>query len=320
MKFFRAHTAALVTLTGLFLFMANALVVRPQSKPGAEKSLTLVKLKVLVLDNQNRLVADLHQEDFQVFEGDAQQSVSFFSKEDAPVSYGLLIDSSGSLKSQFTGVLRAGRTIIEANQPADETFILRFISSDKIFVEQDFTADKEALRVKLNGIETEGGQTAIIDAVYLAVKHLRKSRQGNATRRRALVLITDGEDRSSFMKKEELVQLLRREDMQIFIIGMVNELDKESGLIRKSPREKATGLLEEMARESGGHVFFARSLSDLEAIATEIARALHTQYVIGYSPLDQPGKVKDSARKARVKLVNAPGRAKLKAIVHPARP
>jgi hypothetical protein len=108
--------------------------------------------------------------------------------------------------------------------------------------------------------------------------------------------------------------------VQIFVIGLVNELDKESGLIRKSPREKATGLLEEMAKETGGHVFFVRSLSDLEAIATEIARALHTQYVIGYSPLAQPGKAKDSARKARVKLVDTPHRGKLKMIVRPARP
>jgi VWFA-related protein len=135
-----------------------------------------------------------------------------------------------------------------------------------------------------------------------------------------LVLITDGEDRSSFTKKEELFKLLRKEDVQIFVIGLVNELDKESGLIRKSPREKAVGLLEEMAKETGGHLFFARSLSDLEPIATEIARALHTQYVIGYSLTNPPGKDKISGLKARVKLSGAPGRGKLKAIVRPISP
>lgn len=304
-------------MTCLFLLTASVLIVRPQSQPPNEPQQPLVKLNVLVLDNKNHPVLDLRQDDFQVFEGDAPQTVSFFSKEDAPVSYGLLIDSSGSLKSQFTGVLRAGRTIVEANKPDDETFLLRFISSDKIYMEQEFSADKEALRVKLNGFGVEGGQTAIIDAVYLAAEYLKKSKQGNSSRRHALILITDGEDRSSYMKKEELIKLLRSSNVQIFVIGLVNELDKESGLIRKSPREKAVALLEEMAKETGGHAFFARSSSDLETIATDIARALHTQYVIGYNPIVKAGKDKDSARKARVKLLDAPGRGKLKAIVRP---
>lgn len=307
-------------LLSLLLLMASALVVRPQGQPPQTGQQSPVKLDVLVLDGKNRLVTDLRQEDFQIFEGDVPQTISSFSKEEAPVSYGLLIDGSGSLRTQLNSVLSAGRTMIEANKATDETFILRFIGTNQVYMEQEFTADKDMLRVKLNGLKAEGGQTAIIDAVYLGVEHLRKSRQGESTRRHALVLITDGEDRASRMKQEELVKLLRSSGVRIFVIGLVDELDKEAGLVRKSPREKAVALLEEMAKETGGHAFLARTASDLETIANEIARALHTQYVIGYSPATQPAKGKDSARKVRVKLIEAPGRGKLKAIVRPVVP
>jgi Ca-activated chloride channel family protein len=310
------YSSLLIAIFSLLSFTipARAQEASPPLKVDARNQ-TTVRLNLLVLDGKNNSVTDLRQDDFQVFEGDAPQTISFFSKEDMPVSYGLLIDSSGSLRTQFMGVLRAGRTIITGNQPNDETFLVSFVSSDRLTLMQDFTADKDALRVQLNGIKVEGGQTAIIDAVYTAVEHLSKSKQDAGPRRRALILITDGEDRSSAFSKEELVKLLHKSDVQIFVIGMVNELDKDSGLIRKSPREKAVKLLEEMAKESGGYVFFARSSSDLEAIATKITRALHTQYVIGYTPTGTASK--DSYRKVRVKLVDAPGRDKLKVIARP---
>jgi Ca-activated chloride channel homolog len=315
MKFFRGR-AALISATCLLLGLS--MLSQSQSQQQSTTTTTqqpAVKLSVLVLDSKNNSVADLRQEDFQVFEGEAVQTISFFSKEDAPVSYGLLIDSSGSLKKQFTGVLRAGRTIIDANRPGDETFLVSFISTDKLTLMQDFTTDKEALRVKLNGLQTEGGQTAIIDAVYAGVEHLSKSKQGARFRRHALVLITDGEDRMSHYTQEKLFKLLRSSDAQIFVIGLVNELDKDAGFIRKSPREKAVKLLEDIAKETGGRVFFSRSSSDMEAIAAEIARALHTQYVIGYTP--PAGADKDSYRKVSIRLVDAPGRDKLKVIARP---
>jgi Ca-activated chloride channel family protein len=321
MKVFRVGNAALSIITSLLLLFAGSLVVRPQGKPPlAAGQQPTIKLNLLVLDDKERLVGDLRQEDFQVFEGDVQQTISYFLKEEAPVSYGLLIDGSSSLRKQLEGALRAGRTIIESNKPIDETFLVRFISSDKIYMEQDFTPNKETLRVSLNGLIVEGGQTAIIDAVYTATEHLKKSRQGNVSRRRVLILITDGEDRGSQYTQEELVKLLRKSDVQIFAIGMIKELNDEGGMIRRSPREKAVALLEVMAKETGGHVFFARSASDVDALATEIVRAIRTQYIIGYSPIVQPGKEKSFARRARVRLIEAPGRKNLKAIVRPVRP
>jgi Ca-activated chloride channel family protein len=103
-------------------------------------------------------------------------------------------------------------------------------------------------------------------------------------RRRALIVITDGEDRNSFYKQEQLFSRLREEDVQIFVIGFVNELDKETGFIRKSPKEKATMLINKLATETGGRAFFPESLSELPQIANEIVRDLRTQYVLSYNP------------------------------------
>ena len=166
---------------------------------------------------------------------------------------------------------------------------MRFISSDKIETVQDFTANKDLLVDGLDSFYVEGGQTAIIDAVYLSAEHVSDYRKGDGgdRRRRALIVITDGEDRNSFYKQEQLFARLREEDVQIFVIGFVNELDKEAGLIRKSPREKAVNLIKKLASETGGRAFFPESVADLPQIANEIVRDLRTQYVIAYNPTNK---------------------------------
>src|SRR6185295_16906030 len=135
----------------------------------------------------------------------------------------------------------------------------------------------------------EGGQTAIIDAVYLSAEHVSEYRKGDDSdrRRRALIVITVGEDRNSFYKQEQLFARLREDDVQIFVIGFINELDKETGFIRKSPRDKAVTLLNKLASETGGRAFFPESLSELPQIANEIVRDLRTQYVLAYNPTNK---------------------------------
>lgn len=249
----------------------------------------LVQLHVRVIDRNNRPINDVPQSAFHVFEDGVPQAIETFSREEVPISYGLAVDTSGSLRSQLQSVIDAGKTIINANRPGDETFLVRFISSDKIETVQDFTASKELLNDGLDSFYVEGGQTAIIDAVYLSAEHVSEYKKGDESdrRRRALIVITDGEDRNSFYKQEQLFSKLREEDVQIFVIGFVNELDKEAGLIRKSPREKAVGLINKLATETGGRAFFPESIADLPAIANEIIRDLRTQYVIAYNPTNK---------------------------------
>ena len=249
----------------------------------------LVQLHVRVIDRNNKPINNVAQSEFHIFEDGVPQTIETFTREEVPISYGLAVDTSGSLRSQLQSVVDAGKTIINSNKRGDETFLVRFISSDKIETVQDFTDNKEQLMDGLDSFYVEGGQTAIIDAVYLSAEHVSEYRKGDESdrRRRALIVITDGEDRNSFYKQEQLFARLREEDVQIFVIGFVNELDKEAGLIRKSPRDKAVNLINRLASETGGRAFFPESISQLPEIANEIIRDLRTQYVISYNPTNK---------------------------------
>ncbi|MCA1573715.1 MAG: VWA domain-containing protein [Acidobacteria bacterium] len=270
----------------------------------------LVTLNVRVIDRNNRPIDNVKENDFHVFEDGVEQPVAFFTREEVPVSYGLTIDNSGSLRSQLQSVIDAGKSIINSNRPGDETFLVRFISSDKIETLQDFTSNMELLLDGLDNMYIEGGQTAVIDAVYLSAERVAEYKKGdeNDRRRRALIVVTDGEDRVSFYRQEQLFGRLREADVQIYVIGFVNELEKDGGFIRKSSRDKAVNLLNKLASETGGRAFFPQSISELPKIANEIVRDLRTQYVLAYNPTN---KARDgSYRTIRVAVADAAGRDK----------
>ncbi|OLE54998.1 MAG: hypothetical protein AUG51_04990 [Acidobacteria bacterium 13_1_20CM_3_53_8] len=268
----------------------------------------LVTLNVRVVDRNNRPINDARQNQFHVFENGVEQPIEFFSTEEVPITYGLVVDNSGSMRSQIDTVIEAAKTIINSNRPGDETFIERFVDREKIEVVRDFTANRQDLMDGLDDMIIEGGQTAVIDAVYLGADHVanyKKSNDQDDRRRRALILVTDGEDRESFYNQDRLFQALREEDVQIFVIGFVNELDREGGLIRKSPRDRSVALINRLASETGGRAFFPNSLSDLPDIARQITHDLRTQYVVSYNPTN---KLRDgSFRPIRVAVDDAQG-------------
>jgi Ca-activated chloride channel family protein len=249
----------------------------------------LVTLNIRVIDRNNRPIDNVKESDFHVFEDGVEQPVAFFTTEEVPVSYGLAVDNSGSLRSQLQSVIDAGKTIINSNKRGDETFLVRFISSDKIETLQDFTSNMELLSDAIDNMYIEGGQTAVIDAVFLSAERVAEYKKGddNDRRRRALIVVTDGEDRVSFYKQEQLFARLREADVQIYVIGFVNELEKDGGFIRKSSRDKAVNLLNKLASETGGRAFFPQSISELPRIANEIVRDLRTQYVLSYNPTNK---------------------------------
>jgi Ca-activated chloride channel family protein len=270
----------------------------------------LVTLNVRVIDRNNRPINNIRKDEFRVFEDGVPQPIFSFTQEEVPVIYGLAIDTSGSVRPIFDRILDASRIVLNSNKRGDETFIERFISSDKIEVVQDFTASKDALLDGLDTLYIEGGQTAVIDGVYVAARHVAdyKKGTGDDRRRRALIVITDGEDRNSYYTEAQLFQTLREEDVQIYVIGFVNELEADKGLIRKSPREKAMNLLNRIASETGGRVFYPQSISELPQVANEIVRDLRTQYVISYDPTN---KAHDGTyRSIKVQVADDPGRDK----------
>ncbi|HEX8720767.1 MAG TPA: VWA domain-containing protein [Pyrinomonadaceae bacterium] len=273
---------------------------------------SLVNLHVRVVDRNNRPINNVADTDFKVFENGAPQQIQFVTREEVPITYGLVVDNSGSLRSQIGQVIEAAKTIVSSNKPGDETFVVRFISSEDIKIMQDFTADKAALGDALDDMFIEGGQTAVIDAVYLAAEHASERRKGDPVedkRRRAVILVTDGEDRNSFYKQEQLFEALKEEDVQIYVIGFVNELERERGFISKSKRQKAVDLLDRMARETGGRTFYPTSLSELPGIAEEITKDLRTQYVISYKPTNagRPGEF----RPVRVSVADRGGEKRI---------
>jgi Ca-activated chloride channel family protein len=275
----------------------------------------LVNLNVRVVDRNNRSVANLNQNDFTVYEDNVPQKIEFFSKSEVPTNYAMVIDNSGSMRLQLDKVIEASKIIVNTNRADDETSIIRFVDSDKIEITQDFTANKADILESLDNLFIEGGPTAIIDAVYLAAERVdeyEKSRNPNDRKRRALILVSDGEDRDSFYKEQQLFELLRESDVQIYAVGFVNELSKEGGFISKSPQGKAKAFLERLAKETGGKVYFPNSLSELNGIAQDIANELRTQYSIGYQPAAEK---KDAVYRAiKVAVADGPNKEKRIAI------
>ena len=270
----------------------------------------LVTLHVRVIDRNNHPINNVQKEEFRILEDGVSQPIFSFTREEVPVIYGLAVDTSGSLRSQLLQVIDAAKTIINSNKRGDETFVERFIDRDKIENLQEFTTNRDLLLDAVENLYVEGGQTAVIDGVYLAAEHVAEYKKGgdDDRRRRALIVVTDGEDRASYYNQTQLFQRLREEDVQIFVIGFVNELDAEKGLIRKSSRDTAVNLLNKLGSETGGRAFFPNSISELPEIANEIVRDLRTQYVVSYDPTN---KTHDGTyRTIRVTIADAPGQGK----------
>ncbi len=279
-----------------------------------------VNLNVRVIDRTNRPINNLRQQEFKVYEDNVLQPITSFTKAEVPTNYSLVIDNSGSLRSLLDKVIEAGKIIIGTNKTGDESSIIRFVSSDKIEIVQDFTPNKADLNEALDNLYVEGGQTAIIDAVYLAAETVDKyenKRNPNDKTRRALILVSDGEDRDSFYKEAQLFELLREADVQIYTVGFVSELSKEGGFIGKSPQGKAKAFLERLATETGGKSYFPTSAGELNTIAQDIASELRTQYLVSYSPTNEK---KDGAfRTIKVVVDDGPNKQKRIAVTRTGR-
>lgn len=269
---------------------------------------SLINLQVRVVDRQGRPINNIRKEDLRVFEDGVPQQVEFFSTEEVPISYGLAIDTSRSLKDQIVQVIEASKAIVETNKPGDETVLFQFRKDTELIL--DFTANKQAVIEKLDELYVSAGQTAVIDAVYLAAEHVatRKARSDADPRRRALIVVTDGEERGSQYEQKQLFDFLREQGVQIYVIGFVKELEAEGSFIKKSPRKKAEELMNRIASETGGRVFLPESVAELPKIAEEITRDLRTQFVVGYIPTN---KARDGRfRSVRVTVADAGGKDK----------
>lgn len=326
---------ALIAASSIFIsFRTSAQSAKPSATPVPSASPTpkpteeeiikidteLVNLDVRVIDRNNRPINTLQEKDFKVYEDGVVQQIDFFSKSEVPTNYGLVVDNSGSLRQQLDKVIEAGKIFVNSNRPDDETMIIRFVGRDKIEIEQPFTPNKTDLIDSLDNLFIEGGQTAIRDAVYLAVENIDEYERGKAfedKKRRALILVTDGEDRNSYYNEKQLLELLRESEVQIYVIGFVDDLSKEGGFISKSPQAKAKEFLEKLATETGGKAYFPKSAADLPSLAREISSELRTQYSIGYIPSND--RKDGTYRSIKVAVADGPNNQKRIAVTRAGR-
>src|SRR2546428_907892 len=249
----------------------------PERKPGDQERLPmppteLVSLLVTVTDTSNRLVTELHRQDFEVFEEKVKQDITHFSDADAPVNLGIIFDVLGSMKGKIDRARDALKAFIQTSHSDDDFFLVGFNQRANLLAE--FT-DGEALSNKLTLVDP-GGQTALYDAAYLGIEKVKQGRHS----RNAILLISDGQDNSSRYTYHELRRVLKEAGVQIYCIGIVEMGGGAGGTLDM----QGQAILEEIAQTTGGKAFFPRSAAELEEITTRIALELRHQYSIGYNP------------------------------------
>jgi Ca-activated chloride channel family protein len=269
-RYYSLNLIALLTVTS-YSISVIATQHTVQSAPALPQK--TVTLNVLVIDKQNRIVNNLKREDFQVIEDGTIQPVSTFSNEQVPINYVLALDISKSVKGHFNQLALAAKTIIGKNQLTDETFLIIFRGEAQAVLPH-FTTDKAALINSLNDVSRwVGGQSAILDAAYLAVEPIADyKKSGKQTNRRyALILITDGFENNSYYNEKEVLKRLNKEDVQVFVIGLTKYFAKDDAALYEKHGKRATELINRLAQETGGYAFFPENDSELDKAAQDIA-------------------------------------------------
>jgi Ca-activated chloride channel family protein len=238
----------------------------------------LVQLDVTVVDQSNTPVMSLKKEDFSVYEDKVKQTIDNVSREEVPVSFGLVIDTSGSMKSKLQTVSDASVSLIKQMRLDDEAFVASFKSEPELV--QDFTADRRELEDAISELYTSGG-TALLDAIIATADYAHEK---GKRRRKALVVVSDGLEKNSSVKEKDVMEAIKENEVQVYLVGFIDEEMEEKSLFGKSPAKKAKDLLTRIADDSGGRAYFPKDISEIPAIAAQIAKDLRTQYVVSYYP------------------------------------
>ena len=267
------------------------LIIAALSVAAAQAAGPRVELSLIVTDKDNKPLTTIRKEDLHVFEGTVEQTILSVDSDTRPLDLVLAIDASGSVRPWFKTALQAAMLIIRNARPEDEIFIERFISSDKVEVVHDFSRDTKSLLKAVDSLYLEGGQSAIIDGLYLAGDAIYKHNQGRSDRRKVIVVLTDGEDRNSYYKPETLVNFLRARGVQLFALGSTAELAPGSAPDKPGARERAEKLMKAVAEESGGLAFVVTNQNDLVLNVTpQLLYLFRQQFVIKYQSSDVSGK------------------------------
>jgi Ca-activated chloride channel homolog len=238
----------------------------------------LVVLPTTVVDKNGHLVTTLPREAFTVLENGAQQEIRQFKREDVPVSMGLIIDNSGSMRDKRAKVEAAALALVKASNPDDEVFIVNF--NDEAFLDnphgKDFTSDVKEMEDALTRIDSRGG-TAMRDAIRMSIDHVKDKAHKD---KKVLVVVTDGNDNSSVVGLEDLVKAAQQSEVLIYAVGLLSDEERREA-------KRAEKALEALAEATGGETFFPRDVSEVERIASQVAHDIRNQYTIAYTPSNQ---------------------------------
>ena len=249
-----------------------------------------VTLSAVVLDSKRHLVTNLAATNFAVFEDNQPQKITFFRREDIPVSIGIVVDNSGSMRSKRAAVTKAVLNLIQASNPQDEVFVVNF--NDDSYLDQDFTNKNDLLREALDRVDSRGG-TALYDAVIASADHLAK---GAKKEKKVLLVITDGVDNESRESLEQAIRKVQDDNgPTIYTIGILGD---EPGI------KRAKRALQSLSDQTGGVAFFPRDLTEVDEISQEVAKDIRNQYTITYKPTNP--RSNGGYRKVKVEA-RAPG-------------
>jgi len=282
---------------------------RPPSFPHKEYTINVdvneVVLHATVVDKHGHMVSDLKQSDFRVFEDGAPQTLAHFSHADIPVTMGIVIDDSGSMRDKRQAVNAAAVAFVRTSNPQDQVFVVNFNDVYYLDTPGNFASSMEDLRSALDKIDSRGG-TALRDAVIASLDHLKL---GNRDKR-VLLVVTDGEDNASRYTQEELLARAQKSNAVVYTIGLLGS-EESDGLFRIHGGEahRAAKALKELAEATGGGVFFPRSLDEVESTCRQIAHDIRNQYTLAYRPTNT--KKDGSFRNVRVDAFEPNSRTKL---------
>src|SRR6266436_5709893 len=299
--------AALFAASGSFAQIPVA-TPPPPPPPGQESGtspsggrirvdVNLVVLHTTVNDDRGKFVEGLSQDNFRVYEDKVEQKLSIFKREDIPVSMGLVIDNSGSMRDKRPRVNEAALTLVQNSNPQDEAFVVNFNDDFYLDLDKDFSSSIPELKEALERIDSRGS-TALYDAIIGSLDHLKKG----VKEKKVLLIVTDGEDNTSRNSLEKTLREIQKTSTVIYTIGLLGQENKRSA-------KNAKKALAEIAQASGGLAFFPENVDDVHAICEQVAHDIRHQYTLAYYPSN--GAKDGTFRTVHVDVIPPRGRGKL---------
>jgi len=248
----------------------------PQGSAISRPDTHLEMCDITVQDKSGRLVANLKQSAFTVLENGVKQEIRLFRNEDVPVSMGLLIDNSGSMRLERSSMEAAAIALVKDSNPDDEVFVVNF--TEKAYFDnpnaKDFVTDREEIEEALTRIDARG-DSAIREAIAKSIEWMKKAHK----EKHVLVVVTDGVDNASHVELQDLVRSAQQSEVAIYAVGLL----ADDGKMARDARRQ----LSLLAEATGGESFFPYDLSDVDRIAHQVARDIRGQYIVGYKPSNE---------------------------------